>query len=44
MDEFYTHNVKKKKPHIKEYDSTYIKFKIYAKLIQGAMSQDSGYL
>lgn len=32
MDVFHKHNVKKKKPYMKSYDSIYIKFKINAKL------------
>lgn len=33
VDEFHTHNVKKKKPYIKEHDSIYTKFKMYADII-----------
>lgn len=33
VDEFHTHTVKKKKPYIKEHDSIYIKFKMYANII-----------
>lgn len=44
MDEFHPRHFRKKKPYIKVYDSVYIKFKMYANLIWGAGSQDSGYL
>lgn len=44
VDEFHSHNVRIKKPYIKEHGSIYIKFRMYANLIKGAASQDSGYL